>query len=175
MILYKRPIRKKQSVLTILFIILLSAILYASISQNHNLLYFAIVAFIFCSLFSYTGFEVSLSQIFVRNYYFYGFIRKKSEFDRNEKLVITTFGLPFGQEDEATFTEGETAVGCLLSIALFFTYKPKITQRRFKIEQRNQFGAIIHSANVLLNEEEYDLIKTNIVANHQGGLRQSSL
>jgi len=156
---YKRSIKKNSTGLKLLLIAIVCAILYSFFFHNYNLGYFSFVAFIFCSLFTFTGFEVSIDHFIIERHYFYSLIRKEWRFDRNANTKIIPFGLPFGYKDDVTFAEAETAVGCLLSIILFFTAKPKITHKRFTIEVCNKNGKIVKSVSLFLTEEEFNLIE----------------
>ncbi len=92
-------------------------------------------------------------------YYFFGFIKRKWEFNKVDRIKVSSFYSDFGQNnDVSNYDDTGTGVGCLLSIILFFI-PSKITNKEFKIESLNDKNTAIKSVKITIDNQEFNFIK----------------
>ena len=111
------------------------------------------------SVISIDDLKVETESFDLANFYLYGFIKRKKRFTRNEIINSRPISGDFGESGAIYVDDGySTGIGCLLSI--FFCFNPpKIKRREFYVEMLSANNSVIESAYILLNQQEFCLLK----------------
>ncbi|MCW3110406.1 MAG: hypothetical protein JWQ09_4912 [Segetibacter sp.] len=163
MIIYQRNFKKRLRSLRILFVTLVCLCFYTFIRHILILEYVSTALFISLSLLVVKDFSFSQDSLQITKFYFFGFIKMKWLFDKTENIKVTSSSPNFGEEfDPPSFNAWETAtLGCIASI-LFTFFPPRVTHKKFTIESLDNSGKVIRHVQLLINKEEYGLLKTLI-------------
>ena len=131
----------------------------AFIYHYDNLGYFIIVALITISIIVVKDFVVFSNSFEVSKYYFFGFIKRRWKFSKDENIKVSTFGSDFGQDGEIPdYQDIESGLGCLFSIFLIFM-PSKITRKEFKIQAYDETNILSKRADIFLDKSEFSYLK----------------
>lgn len=159
MLLYQRNITKQLLYLRLSFFILGIAC-YATFSGQYiNLGYCIAVALMFLSSITLKNLSIYADFFLIEKYYFFGFIKRTWQFNKEDNLCLTTFGSGFGESGETPdhFSE-PSGLGCLYSIVGVFL-PPTITKKPFKVMEIDEVNTTLKSATIVLNKTEYNYLR----------------
>ncbi len=159
MLLYQRNITKQLFYLRLSFFILGIAC-YASFNTHYNNLGYCIaVALIFLSSITLKNLSIYAASFLIEKYYFFGFIKRGWQFNKEDNLRLTSFGSNFGENGETPdHANDPVGLGCLYSVLSVFL-PPTITKKPFKVAQLDELNTILKSVTIILNKTEYDYLR----------------
>ena len=165
MIIYQRNFDKQLRSLRILFAALICAFSYAFVKHIIILDYVLTFLFVSLSLLVVKDFSFSPGYLEIKKFYFFGIIKRKWCFDKTENIKVTSSNPDFGEEfDPPSFDDWETpTLGCLASI-LFTIFPTRVTHKKFTIESLEGSEKVTKRVQILINKEEYGLLKTLITS-----------
>jgi hypothetical protein len=111
-------------------------------------------------------FEVYPESFQISKYYLFGLIKRKWQFNRGDKIEITSFDSEFGAEGDPVDTDiTGTGLGCIVSI--FSAFMPSTVIRKgFNIEMFNEEKELLKRVHIVLDKPEYNYLKTFISLPH---------
>ena len=158
MIVYKRNIRKKVLSLQFLFFIIVAITTWSYDKNYFNLFYFLIAVFIFFNFIVIENYIVEDGAILLKKYYFFGCISSKWTFDKHDNFTIFPENSSFGQDGENEINDGETLVGCLLSVVGIFL-PGKVVEQEFTLKKYLENGKVRSIIRILLDQYKYNLLR----------------
>ena len=159
MIIYKRNIDKRLLSLRLTFFVFGAICFFAFKYHYDNLGYFIAVALITLSIIVVKDFIVSFDSFSISKYYFFGLIKWRWRFNKEDKIKASSFGSDFGQDGEIPDYDYEASeLGCLFSIFSTFV-PPKITMKKFKVGKFDEFNRPLKSVHILLDKPEFNYLQ----------------
>ncbi len=162
MIIYKRHIEKRLLLLRLSFFILGAICAYAFINQYEKLGYFISVVLFTVVFIVIKDVIVSADSFQVYKFYFFGLIKRRWVFNKNDNVKVSTYGTDFGEDGDVPFVESSDAAPIsILSFFLIFA-PPKITMNAFKVQKFSETYLVISSVRVLLDKHEFNYLNSFI-------------
>lgn len=156
---YKRNIGKKLFFLRFLFVLALITSIFSAIFNLSNLVYFVMVVSITIGCIVVKDFIVLQDSFEITKYYFFGLIKKRLHFEKNEIITLSSSSLDFGQTDDTGISDiDDFGIGCLPF--LFFLFFPPVTkERRFEIKKTSESGVSLGRVRIFLNQYEFNFLR----------------
>lgn len=159
MVLYKRDIFKKLLCLRLSFLVLLIGCLFAFTHDASGFGYMSAFVAILMSVIVVDDLRVLSDSFEVIKYYFFGLIKTTKRFEKNRIITNKPIGPDFGEYKEILVDDAsDSGLGCLLSL-FFFGLSPQIIKKEFYIEMLDARNSVVKSAYVLLDIQEFGLLK----------------
>ena len=169
MIIYKRPIEKKLVSLRLLLVLFLVALAGTFHLELLNLFYFLATVFIFLSFIVVKDLAVSADYLTLRNYYVFGLIPIKWNFDISEEVVIRSDNSKYGSDLDVPGTDNsDTGLGILLGCVFPIIAKPKTGLISHSFQKVKSNGKLTTKVNIFLTEHECRL--TELFGHHKHGI-----
>ncbi len=161
MLLYQRNITNQLLYLRLSFFILGIAC-FAAFNDNYNNLGYCIaVALLFLSIISLKNLTIYTDSFLIEKYYCFGFIKRSWQFNKEDKLRLTSFGSSFGESGETPdHANDPVGLGCLYSVFSVFL-PPTITKKPFKVAQLDELNTTLKSVTIILNKTEYNYFEVD--------------
>jgi hypothetical protein len=158
MIIYTRKIAHKLLILRLSFIIILVVCFFAVHNKISSLAFFLSVVFIGISIAVINNIIVFPNNFKIVKYYFFGLIKVKWQFEREDYLQLKSYGFDFGAKVELQDVDiPDRELGCLFSIFTPFV-KSEIIRKEIRIEKLSSIKTVITGVNIKIDKSEYKIL-----------------